>query len=52
VGVTLVEALQARETAEENSQGLSDVVAYVKRRWEESERECWNWVEELTVVQT
>jgi hypothetical protein len=33
---------------EGNSQGLSDAVADAKWWWEESKRECWEWVEELT----
>jgi hypothetical protein len=36
----LVEARQAREVAEENSCGMSDVVADAERRREESKREC------------
>jgi hypothetical protein len=36
----LSEARQARDTAETNSGGLSDVVADVERRQEQSEREC------------
>jgi hypothetical protein len=48
----LVEARQAREVAEENFGGLSDVVTDAERWQEESERECQEQFEELTLVQT
>jgi hypothetical protein len=38
--------------AKENSQGLFDEVASAERRWEESERECRELFEELTLLQT
>jgi hypothetical protein len=37
--------------AEMNSQGLSNVAADAKRWWEESERECQEWVQEVTLLQ-
>jgi hypothetical protein len=40
----LTEACQARDTAEVNSQSLSDIAADTERWWEESERECHKWV--------
>jgi hypothetical protein len=42
---------QARDMTEENSQGLSAAAADVERQREESERECREWVEELTLLQ-
>jgi hypothetical protein len=48
----LVEVHLAREMAEENSCGMSDIGAYVERWREESERECWERVEELSLLQT
>jgi hypothetical protein len=38
--------------AEENSRGLFEVAANAEKRQEESERECREWVEELTLLQT
>jgi hypothetical protein len=37
--------------AETNSQGLSNVAVDAKRRWAESERECQEWVQEVTLLQ-
>jgi hypothetical protein len=48
----LAEARQARDTAKENSQGLSDAAADAERRLEESKRVCWEHVEELILLQT
>jgi hypothetical protein len=47
----LANARQAQDVAEENSQGLSDAAADAERRREESERECQEFVEELTLLQ-
>jgi hypothetical protein len=48
----LVEVHLAQEMDEENSSGMSDIGAYIERRREESERECWERVEELSLLQT
>jgi hypothetical protein len=48
----LMDAWRARDTAEANPQSLSSVVADVDRREEEAERDCWEWVQELTLLQT
>jgi hypothetical protein len=37
---------------EENSHGLFDVAADIERRWEESEREFQEQIQELTLLQT
>jgi hypothetical protein len=48
----LVEEDWAREFAEKNSRGLSDVAADAKNRWEVFEREHREQFEELTLLQT
>jgi hypothetical protein len=48
----LVEVCQAREVAEENSRGLSDVAADAEHRWEVFAREHQKHFVELTLVQT
>jgi hypothetical protein len=48
----LAEVCQAREVTEENSWGLFDAAADAERWREEFERECWERVEELTLMQT
>jgi hypothetical protein len=40
----LAEVHQARDMAEVNSQGLSNMAVDIKRQREESERECSEWV--------
>jgi hypothetical protein len=39
-------------TTEANSRGLSNAVANADRWWEETKRECHEWVQELTLMQT
>jgi hypothetical protein len=46
-----VEERQARELAEENSRGLSDVTTNAEHRREVPERERWDQFEELTLLQ-
>jgi hypothetical protein len=46
----LAEARQDWEVAEENSRFLWDAAAEAERRWEESERECQEQFEELTLL--
>jgi hypothetical protein len=48
----LAEAHWAREVAEENSHGLSDLSADAEQRREVSERECGEQFEELTLLRT
>jgi chromosome segregation ATPase len=48
----LAEVRQARDTTEANSQGLFNMAADTEQRWEESERECQEWVQELILLQT
>jgi hypothetical protein len=48
----LLEAQWAQDVAEVNSQGMSDAAADVERQREQSERECQEWIEELTLLQT
>jgi hypothetical protein len=45
----LAEVHQARDTTEENTWGLFDIVADIEWWWEESYRECQEWVEKINV---
>jgi hypothetical protein len=38
--------------AEANIWGLSDRAADIDRRWEDVERQCWDLVQELILLQT
>jgi hypothetical protein len=46
-----VEERRDRELTEENSRGLSDMVAEAEHRWEVSDKECREQFEELTLLQ-
>jgi hypothetical protein len=48
----LMESHRAQDTVKLNSQGLSHMAADTERRWEEYVRECQEWVQELTLLQT
>jgi hypothetical protein len=48
----LAEARRAREVAEEKSRVLSNAAVDAERRWEVSEKGCWEHFEELILLQT